>query len=106
MNERGKASLLSMIGLSKKAGHAICGTDMVCDAVRRGKICLVLAAEGVSDNTKKKLNDKCAYYGVKLIFIPALPDELGHAVGKSGAVAAVGIDDAGFAASIESKLNL
>ena len=106
MNEREKAALLSMIGLAKKAGHAICGTDMVCDALRRGKICLVLAAENVSDNTKKKLSDKCAYYGVKLIFIPATADELGHAVGKSGAVAAVGTDSEGFGASIESKLNL
>ena len=108
MNDRKRSSLLSMIGLAKKAGHAVCGTEQICEAIRRGnkKICLAIVSENASDNTKKKLNDKCAYYGVKLIFVPATPDELGHIVGKSGTVAAVGIDDAGFAAAIENKLNL
>ncbi len=108
MNEQGYAPLLSMIGICKKAGRAICGTEMVLDAVRKGdgKIRLVIAAGDASDNTKKKLADKSAYYGVKIIFTQLTSAELGGAVGKSGAVAAVGVTDGGLAAAIEKKLNL
>ena len=108
MNEQKKRSLASMIGLCKKAGHAVCGTELVCEALRRGdkKVRLVIGAQDASDNTKKKLTDKCAYYGTKIIFVPLTAEELGGAVGKSGATAAVGITDAGLAEATEKKLNL
>ena len=108
MNEQIKRSALSLVGICKKSGHAICGTEQICDAIRKSpeRIALVLAAGDASGNTKKRLTDKCAYYGVKLIIAEISIAELGDALGKSSAVAAVAVDDAGLAGAIEGKLNL
>ena len=95
-----------MIGICKKAGCAVCTTEQVCEALKKGKngVCAVLCAADASENTKKRLNDKCKYYGARIIDLPLTCSELGSAVGKSGAVAAVGITDAGLCAAVENKL--
>ena len=81
---------------------------MVCEAVRKGSAeqMLVLVACDASENTKKKLSDKCRFYGVRLLTPPLSGSELGDALGKSGTVAAVAIDDAGLSAAVEKKVNL
>ncbi len=88
--------LLSTIGLCARARKLIPGTPMVCEAMRKGGRAaplLVLEASDTSENTHAKLTSKCAYYGVPHRRIPADTATLGHAIGKSGAVAAVGITD-------------
>ena len=98
-------ALASMLGICKKAGHAVIGTELVCDAIRKnqGRVKLAAVACDASENTKKKLSDKCAYYGIKLIFLPLTTAELGAAMGKSSASAAVGITDAGLAEAVMKK---
>ena len=95
-----------MIGICKKAGRAVCTTEQVCEALKKGKsgVLAVLLASDASDNTKKRLNDKCKYYGARIIDLPLTCAELGSAVGKSGSVAAVGITDEGLCAAVENKL--
>lgn len=107
MNEPQKRALLSMLGICKKAGHAVCGTEQICEALRKKdkRIYLTVAASDISDNTKKKLSDKCAYYGAKIIFLELTAAELGTAVGKSGTTAAIGITDEGLCAAVENKAN-
>ena len=99
--------LLTTVGLSAKARRVIFGTDRICDALRDPKNAPVLVVEAMdtSDNTHKKLTDKCGYYGVNLVRIEADTVELGYAVGKKTATAAVGITDSGIAKAILSKLN-
>ena len=46
-----------------------------------------------SENTQKKLRDKCSFYGVELWQIEADGEALAHAVGKTGRVAVVAITD-------------
>ncbi len=106
MNENVK-KLLMTVGLGARARAIVCGTDQICDALRNGKkkLFIVIEARDTSDNTHKKLTDKCAYYGVRLERVDADTSELGHAVGKSSAVAAVGITDAGISRAVEIKLN-
>lgn len=86
--------LLSTLGLCARAGKTVVGTPMVCEAMRgKGTLYGVLEACDTSDNTHKKLSDKCSFYQVPLYRIPADCTALGRAVGKTGAVAAVGIAD-------------
>lgn len=108
MNEAEKRSLLSMIGICKKAGAAVSGTDMICEALRRGAEApaVVIISEDASKNTEKRLTDKCKFYGTEAIKVPVSSSELGDALGKSGTVAAVGITDAGLAEAVKKKINL
>ena len=93
MSENNPAKqLLFSIGLARKAGKVIVGTDAVCDEIRKNKIMLVLSAADISDNTKKKISDCCSYYNVKLHSCKLSKEELGHAIGKPFA-ACIGITD-------------
>ena len=95
------AKLLGLLGLCVRAGRAIFGTQLICDTLRDGgEICLVVMASGASDNTKKRLTDRCTYYGVKLLTADVTAEEFGHALGKGGELAAVGVTDGHFAAGI------
>ncbi len=95
---------ISYIGIAKKAGKLVSGTDMVCDVLRRGGKLPVFAANDISDVTRKKLADKCAFYGAELIYINCSTADLAHGIGKTGAVAAVYINDAGLAAAAKKSV--
>ena len=74
---------LFRIGLAKKAGALIAGTDMVLS---------VVSSNDVSANTAKRISDCCAHHGVRLIICEAPKEALGAAIGKPYA-ACVGITD-------------
>lgn len=100
-DERG---LLGVIGLCRGAGRAVIGTSMICEALRKGVgEVIVIEASDTSENTHKRITDKCTYYKVRHVRIESDSLTLGAAVGKS-AVAAVMINDAGFCRAIEKKL--
>jgi ribosomal protein L7Ae-like RNA K-turn-binding protein len=86
--------LLSALGLCRKAGKLICGTPMICDALRSAKkpYAVIMASDN-SENTQKKLDDKCKIYGVELMIPDLDGDQLSSAVGKSGRLSAVAVTD-------------
>ncbi len=96
---------LSMIGLCKKAGRLTFGVPLVCDAVREGRAELVIYAAGASENSVKRVCDKCRSYEANVTSLDVSPDVLGKAIGRPSAVAAVGITDKGFAEAIVKILN-
>ncbi|MBQ8005507.1 MAG: 50S ribosomal protein L7ae [Clostridia bacterium] len=101
------AKLKMTIGLAAKAGKAVYGTPLICESLRMNgakKCVLVLEGSDSSENTHKRLKDKCAFYSAELIRLPIDMLELSAAVGKKSAIAAVGIRDAGLAQAIKKKL--
>lgn len=106
MTELEIKKLLTTIGLCAKAGRLVFGTDQICEALRNGKRApiMVVEASDTSDNTHKRITDRCTYYSVRHIRIEADAATLGAAVGKSSAISAVGITDEGFCRAIEKKL--
>ena len=103
----GVKKLKMTIGLAAKAGKAVYGTPLICESLKMtgDKKCLmVLEGSDSSENTHKKLSDKCAFYGAELIRLPINMEELSFAVGKKSLVAAVGIRDKGLAEAIRKKL--
>ena len=85
------------LGLSSKAGKLIYGVPMIIEAIQKGKkVYLVIEAGDTSDNTHKKLTDKCSFYGVEKIRIDADGGELASRIGKSSSLAAVAITDESF----------
>ena len=105
MNEdKNIKQLLFSIGLARKAGKLISGTDFVCDGIRKSKVFLVVCSGDVSENTKKKISDCCAYYRVPLHFADVSKEMLGKAIGKSFS-ACVGITDQNLSELISRNIN-
>ena len=75
-----------MLGLAMRAGQLTFGEDGVRKAIASGSAKLVLLDAGASENTKKRMRDSAAYYGVALVETAA--DRLGFAVGKPGRMSA------------------
>ena len=87
--------LLGMLGLCRKSGRLIVGVPMICKYLSETKNekrdeLIVVEAFGVSENTHKRICDKCEFYKVSRIKIFSDCSALGRAVGK-GAVAAVAV---------------
>ena len=93
--------VFSLLGLASCARKITTGDVLIKD-IRSHKVNLVLIAEDASDNTKKKITDKCIFYKISYIFIESSED-LSRAIGKDNRMA-VGILDRGFADKIKSKL--
>ncbi len=97
--------LLRFLGLARRAGKTVHGTPLICTALATKKPpCLVIMSLGASQNTQKKLKNKCSFYNVPLLTVEADTDVLAHAVGKSGDMAAVAVTDEGFAREL-CKIN-
>lgn len=91
--------LYGYIGLAKKAGLLSAGTDSVITSVRAKKSRIVIVAEDASQATKKKITDKCSFYGAEYkIFGTA--EQIGNAVGK-GLTACVSVNDDNFASAVK-----
>lgn len=98
---------LGMVGLAKRAGYLVCGTDAVISAVAsKKKPILVVTAADASERTKKQLSDKCATYGVTYMEIPCAKDILARAVGKKESqISAAAVCDRGMADKIIILVN-
>ena len=94
-----------LLGLARKAGRTIIGTELVMKALAsKQEVFMVLAPETASDNTKKRISDRCHYYHKKLYIIPHSPSELSHLLGKTSAVCCIGITDQNFAEGLAQYL--
>ena len=96
VREESEEKLLSTLGLCARARKLVTGTPMICDALRTGgktPVLAVVEAADTSANTHEKLLSKCTYYRVPHYRISAETLRLARAVGKTGAVAAVGVTD-------------
>ncbi len=90
--------LEGMIGLCVRAGRAAFGGE-ACEAlVRKNAVQLIIVAEDASENTKKRVQDKCTTYAVPRISFGTVAS-LARCTGK-GRVSVIGIRDKGFAAAI------
>jgi ribosomal protein L7Ae-like RNA K-turn-binding protein len=100
MNNKTKA--LSLLGMAMRAGKLITGESLTVDDIRREKTRVAFVANDASENTKKKLKDKSAYYSVPC-FLSFSEAELSQAIGRTRKV--IGVNDAGFAKKLIELLS-
>ena len=86
-----------------RAGALITGTDLVLNGIRNMKVKMVLIDDSVSDNTFKKITDKCKFYNVSYIRV-ATGIDLGLAIGNSNRKI-IGITDPKFVKALKEKLD-
>lgn len=96
-------NILSTIGLAMKAGKVVSGEFMTESAVKSEGAYLVIIAQDVSDNTRKKFQNMCEYYKVPLCEY-STKEELGHSLGKEFR-ASLAVTDKGFAQTILKKMD-
>ncbi|MBQ8404000.1 MAG: ribosomal L7Ae/L30e/S12e/Gadd45 family protein [Clostridia bacterium] len=91
------------LSLARRAGKALPGTPLACEAIRKGEAVFVLISKTASENSKKRVVNCAAHYNTKLLYTELTPAELGAAIGKSP-LACVGITDKNLAFNIERNL--
>jgi len=94
--------ILNFVGLMNRAGALLAGTESVINGVRQQKVKFVLIDSQVSENTLKKVTDKCRYYHVPYIKLDEGLD-LGLAIGKNNRKV-VGIRNEEFVKALQKKL--
>ncbi len=95
---------LLALGLCKKAGKLTVGTELVCKALaKKNPPVLVIVSKHASQNTKKRLTDKCSFYGVELYESDADTSEISAALGGKAQVAACAVGERGLAQLFLSK---
>lgn len=106
MTEKEK-KLLSSLGICAKAGKVIFGVPLICEAMRKDgakRPLIVVEASDTSENTHKRITDKCAYYNVKHCRISVDSEALAAALGKISVVAAVAVTDEQLTILVEKNL--
>ena len=101
----GRTNALKTLGLAARGGKLVFGCDACCDALKQGRSRLIVMASGISGNTSKRLTDRCAFYGARLLDAGCGAAELGRALGRRTDVAAVAVTDPSLAAAVESAFD-
>ncbi|MBQ8393511.1 MAG: ribosomal L7Ae/L30e/S12e/Gadd45 family protein [Clostridia bacterium] len=96
---------LLMLGLCKRAGALTVGVPLTVKAIQEKKAITVFYSVDASANAEKKITDKCTFYGVPCHKTEYTSEQLGRAVGKTGAVCALCITDKSFSDEL-TNLNL
>ena len=97
-------SVLSFLGLARKAGKVETGEDYITMAARSGKAKLILTASDAGKNTLTRAENAAGAAHCPVAALPFTMDELGAALGKS-AVSAAAITDIHLAHAFVEKLS-
>ena len=96
-------NILGTLGLAMRAGRLVSGEFMTENAVKSQGAYLVILAQDVSENTRKKFRNMCNYYEVPIREY-STKDTLGHSLGKEFR-ASLAVTDKGFAQAILKKMD-
>jgi len=100
--ESGDAAVLRLLGLARRAGSLVAGSEAVKGAARSGSLRAVVFARDASTNAVHRIEPSLLRQGVRS---SACGDRaaLGAALGK-GPIAVVGITDAALARTVLDRL--
>lgn len=94
--------VLGTLGLARSAGKLASG-EGILDAIRSSKAKFVIITTDASENTLKRITDKCKFYNVEYI-VKFSEDDLTTAIGQKRV--AIAICDSGFANKIKKELEV
>ena len=104
MNEK---KILSLLGIARKAGKTVLGTDMTVESIRKksSSVKVILLASDASQNTVKRIKNTSDYYGVHLTELSADKLQLSALMGQGSELSVIGVTDSGFADAIKKAEN-
>ena len=95
--------MFSYIGLAMKSGNLVSGGFATEKAIKDYKAKVVIAADDLSENSRKKYDQMCEYYHIPMFYY-GTKEELGHAIGKEYR-AVLAIVDQGLAKAVIQSIN-
>ena len=95
---------LNTIGMCKCANKISYGETLIKD-IRNHKISLVVICLDTSDNSKKKIIDKCNYYNCEYV-VAFSKDEIMSVISRVDPVSAIGIKDSNLAKKLKENLKM
>ncbi|MBQ9782965.1 MAG: ribosomal L7Ae/L30e/S12e/Gadd45 family protein [Clostridia bacterium] len=98
---------LSCLGLCVRAGKVIFGVPQIVEAMRRGGAAApvtVFEAADTSENTHKRISDKCKTYQTRHIRLTVDGTTLAAALGKTSSLGAVAVTDRRMSDMVEAHL--
>jgi len=98
------ASLLTYLGLCRRAGYLDAGFDSVCEAIVLNKVILCLVSDDCSEKTLERLTAACAESTTPIVTLPFGMDAIGKALGRAPS-AVLAVKERGFALGILDKTN-
>ena len=93
------------LGLAKKAGQTVTGTDLILEQIRHRQAARVIIAADASEGSRKKLVSACKNYNVKCSITALDKSQLSNALGLSGYTAAVAVRKHEIVNLIDRTLN-
>ena len=94
--------VLNYLGIARRAGFIVMGTDAVLDNLRFGKIKMIFVASDSSQATIEKVEKKGIYYHIPVIKKYST-DELSQALGTQNSKV-IGLKDHGIKKAIKVEL--
>jgi ribosomal protein L7Ae-like RNA K-turn-binding protein len=91
------------LGLANRARKLVTGEELVIKGIQKRQISLVILSQDVSENTFKKITDKCKTNHVKWVQFGDR-NLLGQAIGKGPRVV-IGVTDSGFSAKLQQLIS-
>lgn len=98
-----RKKVMGLLGFATKSRNLVTGYNTCLKLIPSGKMKLLIIAEDVGDNTRKKMLQKCDTYNVK-VRVFGTCDELSLATGKEDK-GLFGVTDGGFAQSITKQID-
>jgi ribosomal protein L7Ae-like RNA K-turn-binding protein len=98
VGDESEQSVLQLVGLARRAGFAVVGTQAVRDAARRGELSVVVVARDATENARRRLRSMFEDSDLAVV-TRGTRSGLGRAVGRSEVVV-VGVRDRGLGLEI------
>ena len=93
---------LNTIGICKCANKISYGETLIKD-IKNHNIDIVVICEDTSDNSKKKIIDKCSYYKCEYV-VMFTQEEMKKIISRNDPVSAVGIKDSNLAKKFKENI--
>ncbi len=93
--------IMQFLGLASRARKVVTG-ETIFNVIRSKEAKLVIIGSDASENTQKKIIDKCTFYQVDYLVFGSIQD-LSNAIGKNNRVA-IAIVDTGFSKKLKEMI--
>ncbi len=90
--------VLTLIGFAYKSRKMVSGEGITLESIKKDKVKLVFLASDSSENTRKRIKDKCSYRDI-IVNEDLNRQQIGKAIGKEERVV-IGITDEEFSQSM------